>query len=780
MRFQIPKIGLGRLANLYVLLLLSSCSVQKQVPEGQIWLKENKVQGTDPKTTKTLAKIVRPVPNPKLLGVAWQTQAYLLLSRGSQNKIKESLKRRIGSEPVYTDTMQQLQNAQNMRLSLANQGFFQAKVNTRQELGRRGAVVVYEVQSGSVYTFGPTTISGGSLELRASIDSLRAKFPNKFPVEGNPYQAALLGENRSWLVQQLREAGYFRFGPDFVEYLLDSTRQKSAIHVNLNIIRPKVASYHQVYRINKWAIDIGPATIYKNSKSPFLRTYTPYPWLTVTNEDEHVDSGLIVRQIKWGSDLIFSESKLRQTQSQMAKLGLFTPGTYEIQPDDDRRELDIRLKLNPLPKWTFRAETELSTNSIALFGLNGVLNFTRRNAVRLGDLLILRLDLGAESQQLTGSVAQGTGFNTMDIGVRSQLSIPGIIRPGWFQRFNLSGTERTQIALNYQRQKRQDFDRNVFKANTGFTGQIHSHTSYEIYPVEVTYANTGLLSQDLKNLLSQRNDPFLTANFASYLSTGLRAVWVRNRLRLSSKDYLRLVAEGTGNSVGLINFLTSNRSANDSLLGLRYFRYLKTDAEWRHYFPLGGEAVLATRVLGSFGLPLGNQATLPLEKRTFAGGTNSIRAWPVRGLGPGSISNYASGRLIQFGEIRLETNAEWRFKVLGPLHGAVFVDAGNIWTLSDTSSGGAGNFKWSGFLSQIAVSQGVGLRFDVLGFFVMRVDFALKLRDPALVPSERWVVRNWLNNTWKDSTWRQTVQTESPQSGKYPLFSTVFGINFPF
>jgi outer membrane protein assembly factor BamA len=149
------------------------------------------------------------------------------------------------------------------------------------------------------------------------------------------------------------------------------------------------------------------------------------------------------------------------------------------------------------------------------------------------------------------------------------------------------------------------------------------------------------------------------------------------------------------------------------------------------------------------------------------------------------LSNYASGRLIQFGEIRLEGNLEWRFRVAGSLKGALFLDAGNIWTLNDTSYDGLGNFTAKRFLNEIAMNQGLGLRYD-FGFFVMRVDFAIKVRDPAFEGGKRWVIGKWFDQAWKNDVWRLEVQGDRPPLGSngispaYPLFSTVFGINYPF
>jgi outer membrane protein assembly factor BamA len=687
--------------------------------------------------------------------------------------------RRIASEPVVADTSMQPAKSEQLVNHLQQRGYLTAKVGLALRTKDRGVVEVFKVDCGPLYRFGTFRVSGANEVLVATVNELQGKFPSRFPTKGQPYQVAQLNQTRSWIAQQLRDRGYYRFTVDFLEFLADSNQLLQTVNLELRLLQPAVLNHHLPYQIASWELHIFPDQS-RTARSKMLRADTlNLERYRVINLDDRIDSFLVFQQFSDFNNWVYSEVQLRNTLNRFAKLGLFAPGNYTILADDTLSSLRVRLDLRSLPKWQFRAESEVSTNSIALLGLNGNLGFTRRNAFGMGDLLDFRATLGAESQQVTGSEAGGSGFNTLEIGLRTQLILPGILKPGYFRKWSLTGNEQTIYSLNYQRQQRIDFDRNVLRLGLGVTGLVHSNIKYEIYPLELTYANTGTLSRDFQNLLDRLNDPLLRSNFVSYFNTSLRGTWIRDRLRESAGDYLRIGLESSGNLYGLLGALGVEGARKDSLWGLPYFRYFKADAEWRQHLQLNREGVLAFRLLGTFGIPLGEQNALPLEKRTFAGGTNSIRAWPVRGLGPGGLSNYATGRLIQFGEIRLESNAEWRFQILGALKGALFVDAGNIWTLNDSSSGGLGNFRWNRFIRQIALSQGAGLRYD-FSYFVLRVDFALKFRDPALKDGQEWVVLNWLDREWRTDGWRQAVQSNTPVGGEYPLFSTVFGINYPF
>jgi outer membrane protein assembly factor BamA len=140
------------------------------------------------------------------------------------------------------------------------------------------------------------------------------------------------------------------------------------------------------------------------------------------------------------------------------------------------------------------------------------------------------------------------------------------------------------------------------------------------------------------------------------------------------------------------------------------------------------------------GYPYGNSRSLPYEKKFFAGGPNSIRGWSTRDLGPGSYRDTTTN--IKYpnrnGDIKIEANLEYRFKVIWKMEGAIFFDVGNIWAIHYEDSRPGSQFKWNRFYKELAVGTGLGARFD-FSFFLLRVDFGLKLRDPSLPENNRWL-----------------------------------------
>jgi outer membrane protein assembly factor BamA len=191
---------------------------------------------------------------------------------------------------------------------------------------------------------------------------------------------------------------------------------------------------------------------------------------------------------------------------------------------------------------------------------------------------------------------------------------------------------------------------------------------------------------------------------------------------------------------------TGNAGIAPDFLGINYYKYVRNEFDFRFYLPVLHENNLALRGFVGFGVPLFMQV-LPFERRFFVGGSNSLRAWHIRELGPGGYHDPdPNAPRINTGDVRLEVNAEYRFPVLGLLKGAAFVDAGNVWTIKDKSIP-EGVFTVDSAVSQIAVATGLGARLD-FSFFVVRLDFAVPARLPYGPKEDRWVVRNFTRPSW--------------------------------
>lgn len=185
------------------------------------------------------------------------------------------------------------------------------------------------------------------------------------------------------------------------------------------------------------------------------------------------------------------------------------------------------------------------------------------------------------------------------------------------------------------------------------------------------------------------------------------------------------------------------KNAEDSyeLFNIQYAQYIRIDADVRYYYRINFDNVIATRLALGVGIPYWNMKALPFEKSFFVGGSNGVRAWPVRSIGPGGFSGTVSN-FDKIGDISLETSVEYRFPVYDFVKGAIFLDAGNVWLKNQTNDFPQGNFEFDTFYKQLAVGTGLGIRLD-FSFFVLRVDAGIKMIDPAEPAGSRWVLNQY-------------------------------------
>ncbi|MEQ8530650.1 MAG: BamA/TamA family outer membrane protein, partial [Imperialibacter sp.] len=202
--------------------------------------------------------------------------------------------------------------------------------------------------------------------------------------------------------------------------------------------------------------------------------------------------------------------------------------------------------------------------------------------------------------------------------------------------------------------------------------------------------------------------------------------------------FVTLNVDVAGNGLGLLNKLTSQTEKN-TFLGLEYAQYYKSDINIQHYAYISKTQKLVTRLFAGFGFPYGNSVTLPFSKQYFSGGPYSVRAFRVRSLGPGTYypnDDDASSFFDQAGDIRLEANLEYRVPIYSFLKGALFADAGNVWLTNENAALPGGKFT-SGFIRELGVGVGTGLRVDIQNF-VIRLDLAAPIQKPYLPKGERF------------------------------------------
>jgi hemolysin activation/secretion protein len=296
----------------------------------------------------------------------------------------------------------------------------------------------------------------------------------------------------------------------------------------------------------------------------------------------------------------------------------------------------------------------------------------------------------------------------------------------------------------------------TFQFIYGFKWKETIRKEHELNPISISYTSIVNKSPAFNELLA--SNPFLKKSYeeqfipgGSYSFTYNEQVDVEKKIQY----FFHLVTEASGNSISAVKLISGQRvSSKDpsKIGGSIYSQLAKLSIDSRAYYNFADKNKFALRIFAGIGEAFGNSSVLPYSKQFFSGGPNSIRAFHINSVGPGTYfqNSNVSGFLQLGGDIKLETNAEYRFNIIRFFKGALFMDAGNIWLLKSDPAATSNPFNLSDFHKEVAVGAGFGLRID-LSFFILRFDLATPLRKPWLEENKRWVIKqiNFGNPSWR-------------------------------
>jgi len=772
---------------LLTLLLLGACNVTKTLREDEVLVMKNKVSGIDKKARDEMKLLIRPRGNRKFIGLfrikAW---VYQKTGKGRQTNFKESLRSSFGEPPSIIDSAGMRESTANIQRYLADKGYFYGTVETEVIPAKRNpkkATVLFRITPGPQYTFRKIEFEPTESQIDEFVAYHMQQSNSFMLVPGQPFDADKMASERTQLANYLREMGFFYFNRDLIYFEVDSALGSQQVDVKLKIKRPREPFAFEQFTFDSIFVNVDYQAYQRQNDALVYDTIQQSDYLFIDRSPPSIRKDILVQNMLFKKGLIFSESAMRLTQSRISDLKVFGYNNIRLQPNDSLRKLNIIVNLTPSNRRQLKLESEVSTNSISLFGIAGSLTETRRNLFKGAEMLEIGANAGIESQQnVTATDALSrTAFNTLEYGLSVAITVPRFLWPfnSWNERFYTA--PRTRFGIRYNRQIRLDFTREILQANVGYLWMNKARERYEFFPAEISLARTARISDNLSNLLDQFSDPFLQFSFTNYINIATRFAYSIDNLTRRG-TFMRVNFEYAGNTMhalyNIFDFQTNDQTRK--FLGLPYFQYVRSDIEYRKYWKHGDASTLASRIFVGAGLPLQNSIILPLEKRYFAGGTNSIRAWLARSLGPGGFGGYGQ-RLDQFGEVRLEGNIEERFPIIGNFQGAIFLDAGNIWTLKDTTAvkRDLANFQPNRFYKEIAIGTGFGLRYD-FEYFVFRIDIGIKAHDPAFTTGNRWVINKLFDRAWKQDDWRSDLNTPLADQIRYPFTSFNIGINYPF
>ena len=756
--FSVPKRTILFGVAGFFFLFLGGCSSTKFIPDDERLLTNVRIKNTAPDISKEdLGPYIRQKENSKLLGF-WKFYLglYNLSGEDDEKGINKWL-RKIGEKPVVFDPFLVSQSSEQMTLFLQNKGYFQAQVNdTVLYPGGKKAKVFYSIDPGPRYEINKVNyrIEDDSLKDEVYADTLETMLER-----GKPFTSEIHKEERTRIARKLRSRGFYRFSEEYIYFISDTTVGDHLVNDTVVVMKPlgrTDTAHHPKFRVRDvlFHVGIGTDELLSGDSSEVVANFD-----TLKHEDIHVifnddlnfKPHLLANATYIESGDLYDSRMVDKTHQLLSSLRLFRFINIRFRETDETSDagtplLDCIIRLSPGKHQSFSVDIE-GTNSSGNIGAAGNLNYQHKNLLRGGEFFNFNTRIARQNQFVRSSDEE---FNTIELGSEASLEIPRFWVPFRIEKFRQRYNPRTNIKLAFNYQRRPDYTRTIANVRMGYNWQASRYVSHSFYPFEFNLVNIPQMDNDFSERIS---DTFLRYTYDDHLIMDMNYSYLMNQQSVGkNKDfwYLRFNLESAGNLLSITSPLWSDDQEQpyDELLGIRYAQYLKSDVDLRFHNHIDKYSSLVYRFFGGVGVPYGNLNVLPFEKRYFAGGANSIRAWPVRGLGPGSYSDDTPRFYNQTADIKMEVNIEYRFQLFWIMEGALFMDVGNIWGVRKSSSPEGGLFRTEHFLEQLAVGTGFGTRFD-FNFFIFRFDMGLKTHDPSLPRGQRWIPVNrpW---GWKD------------------------------
>ena len=730
------------------ILLLASCSTTKNLRDGdQLFIGLTKIEynnaDEDDKNTdhyvtakEEVEASLATAPNGALFGSSyyrtpfpyglWIWNAF----SGSKNKIAQWITKTFGKAPVLMRQVNPELRASVAQSVLHNHGYLNGKVSYKvvPQKNPKKAKIGYTVDFGPLYTIDSLEYLGFPSEA----DSLIRKTMDEALIgKGSPLDASAMDAERNRLSKIFRNNGYYFYQPGFASYLADTTAVPGKAQLRLQMADnlPGIA-------LRKWYIGRINIDIRKQFMEQLTDSFS-HRYFTVRFKGKRppIRPRIILADLKLRPRQLFSYDKYTESLNKINGSGQFSSVEFNFTPRDTTGlcdTLDINLSCTFGKPYDFYIETNYKNKINGRHGPELVVGFVKRNAFRGGEKLDINLHGSYEWEQ-GGNVNGASGnMNSYEYGADASIEFPRLIVP-FLKRRRYFTTPSTYAKVSMNVLNRPDyFKMHTFSAEWTYTWQRSIKWRHEFSPLTLQYQKL--------NRTTAKFDSILYEN--PYLQTSMQNVFIPKMhytLTYSSAAHSRnpLVWETTITEAGNIltlGYMAAGNKWSDTdkeLFKNPYAQFLKLETDISKTWAVGEKSHLVAHANAGIIYSYGNSRTAPYSEQFYVGGANSIRAFAVRSIGPGSYTTDVSrlSYLDQTGDIKLQLNLEYRFNLFGGLYGAAFIDAGNVWALRDDGYRHGSQFKLKNALKEMALGTGVGIRYD-LDFLVLRLDWGVGLHVP--------------------------------------------------
>lgn len=724
--------------------LLVSCSSTKFVGDDEYLL--NRVQVvSDTKKLKPaeLEPYIKQKPNQRVFGI-YQMPLHLYSLSGWKDHSLNKFIRKVGESPVIYDPQLVAKSIDELKKVADNKGYLFAKIDTIVNYKKKKADITYLIKGGI-----PLRISSYEREFKDVVmDSVVIAAQIKEGIKpGMILDNGALEEERMKITNSLRNRGYFGVNKDLFSFHADTTNSSQSIYLRLKDQgrTEKTESIYRRYTIRKVLIDTAFDPMVSEDVSMQLEMDTiRYKSLQIigNNNDRWIKPVYLSDACFIQPGMFYSEALVNATYAAFSRLPVIRFVNIRFEPvAEDSDRLDCFISLSKSKSQGFSVELD-GTNSAG--DLGAALGFTYKHSNLFKGSEVLSLKVRGAYEQLSGSSITD---NYTEYGGEATIGFPRFLFPVLRSNFKKKLKATTEFGFQYNYQHRPEYERVIAGTSWRYkwaVGEMHRH-SFDF--IDFSYTYLPWMSEEFRDEMDKSEmNPVLRYSYENHFIMRMGYTYYRSNTHQKNtttpiRYSFRGGLESAGNFLNAISSLMKAKKVDGGyeLLGIRYAQYVKGDVDYAMTYRIDKRNYIAWHVGFGIAYPYGNLTVIPYEKRYFSGGANSVRAWGVRTLGPGRYVNSSSGIdfMNQSGDIKLDLNLEYRSYLFWKLHGALFVDAGNIWTIRKYENQPGGQFRFDEFYKEIALGYGVGVRAD-FDYFVLRLDLGIKAYDPALVGKEAW------------------------------------------
>lgn len=683
-----------------ILLLTTACSTGKYVQEGEYILdKVAVVSDQSDYNASPLSQYVRQKEKPKLFSL---------------------FRNPFSRKPVIYDTLQARLSCQDLLTAMQNEGYMNAGVSLYTETKGKKLKATYLLHPGQPFLIGKVNYD---IQDEGILQLLHLDQPDNQQIKpGMRFTVETLDNERKRIAGLLSDNGYFRFNKDFIHFAADTIMGRKDIALTLQLRKYK-----------------------PNNNSPEV-DHTRYLIRDVLFQSNDSDRIHLRKQVLLNATAIkegrpYDASALQRTYNNFARLQAvkYTNIKFAEVPDTNLLDCHIQISTNKPSTISFQPE---GTNTAGDLGAAASITYTNRNLFHGSEQL--SIEFRGAYEAITGLEGY-QDQNYTEFSVETKLVFPRFLAPFLSKSFRRRQTASSEWAVSWDFQNRPEFHRRVFSSAWRYRwSEPKHHLNYRFDLLDLNYVYMPWISSTFKRDYldnAENRNAILRYNYEDIfiMKTGFTVSYT------DGVDAVRANFESAGNLLNGVSKgfgFKTNSQGQHTLFNIAYAQYVKFDFDYTHLFQFDKRNALALHAGLGVAYPYGNSTVLPFEKRYFSGGANSVRGWSVRELGPGKFKG-TDGRIDfinQTGDVKLDLNAEYRSSLFWKLQGALFIDAGNIWTLRNYAEQPGGQFKFTEFYKQIAASYGMGLRLN-FDYFILRFDVGMKAINPAYESEkEHWSI----------------------------------------